>query len=46
MARDLRARGAVVGDITGIRFSPLNWSFSLDDKDLDVNYLLVAIKPH
>lgn len=44
MARDLRARGAIVGDITGIRFSPINWSFSLHDKDLDVNYLLAATK--
>lgn len=45
MARAMRAEGLMVADITGIRFSPLDWTFSLDPKDLDVNYLMVATKP-
>lgn len=42
MAADLRKRGFNAVDITGITFSPINWSFSLNSKDLDVNYLMVA----
>ncbi|MDX2095146.1 MAG: bifunctional 2-polyprenyl-6-hydroxyphenol methylase/3-demethylubiquinol 3-O-methyltransferase UbiG [Alphaproteobacteria bacterium] len=42
MAAALRQRGLRVVDVTGISFSPINWSFSLNTKDLDVNYLLVA----
>ncbi|MFZ4540514.1 MAG: bifunctional 2-polyprenyl-6-hydroxyphenol methylase/3-demethylubiquinol 3-O-methyltransferase UbiG [Rickettsiales bacterium] len=45
MARDLRQRGFNVIDTSGITFSPLNWSFSLNNKDLDVNYLMVSTKP-
>ncbi len=45
MARALRARGLEVVDITGIRFMPLDWSFAIDPKDLDVNYMMVASKP-
>ncbi len=46
MARDLRARGFAVADTSGLVFNPLGWSFSIDPKDLDVNYLLVAKKAH
>lgn len=42
MAAALRQRGITVADTTGITFSPLDWSFSLNAKDLDVNYLMVA----
>jgi 2-polyprenyl-6-hydroxyphenyl methylase / 3-demethylubiquinone-9 3-methyltransferase len=42
MAAAMRARGFMVDDITGITFSPLEWKFSLNAKDLDVNYLMVA----
>ncbi len=44
MASAMRARGFQVADITGITFSPLTWSFALNAKDLDVNYLMVATK--
>lgn len=44
MARDLRQRGFGVEDTMGITFSPLEWKFSLNAKDLDVNYLMVAKK--
>ncbi len=44
MARDLRQRGFGVEDTMGITFSPLEWKFSLNAKDLDVNYLMVATK--
>ena len=44
MAAALRQRGFHVADTTGITFSPINWSFSLNAKDLGVNYLLVAQK--
>jgi 2-polyprenyl-3-methyl-5-hydroxy-6-metoxy-1,4-benzoquinol methylase len=46
MAASLRQRGFQVSHITGISFSPINWSFSLNTKDLDVNYLLLATRPH
>lgn len=42
MARALRSRGLEVLDTTGLTFSPMNWSFSLNPKDLDVNYLMTA----
>lgn len=42
MAASLRQRGFTVVDTSGIRFSPLRWSFALDPKDLDVNYLMTA----
>ena len=42
MAAALRQRGFHAVDITGITFSPINWSFSLNSKDLSVNYLMVA----
>lgn len=45
MARELRGRGLTIIDTMGISFSPLNWKFSLNAKDLDVNYLMVAHKP-
>lgn len=45
MASALRKRGFTVTDTSGITFSPFNWSFSLNAKDLDVNYLMVAAKP-
>lgn len=45
MARSLRQRGLTVADMTGLTFSPLSRSFSLNARDLDVNYLMVAKKP-
>lgn len=42
MAAALRQRGFNASDTAGITFSPLDWSFSLNTNDLDVNYLMVA----
>lgn len=42
MAEALTKRGYAVIDTTGLTFSPLDWKFSLNHKDLDVNYLMVA----
>ncbi|MBX9726569.1 MAG: bifunctional 2-polyprenyl-6-hydroxyphenol methylase/3-demethylubiquinol 3-O-methyltransferase UbiG, partial [Rickettsiales bacterium] len=42
MAAALRKHGFETRDMTGITFSPFNWSFALNSKDLDVNYLMVA----
>ena len=42
MAASLRKHGFETRDITGITFSPISWTFSLNSKDLDVNYLMVA----
>jgi 2-polyprenyl-6-hydroxyphenyl methylase/3-demethylubiquinone-9 3-methyltransferase len=42
MARDLTSRGFEIRDVTGLTFSPANWSFILNSKDLDVNYLMAA----
>ena len=45
MTRALSAHHLTVEDVTGIRFSPKTWDFSLDAEDLAVNYLLSARKP-
>lgn len=45
MAQALTRRGFAVADTTGLVFSPRSWSFSLNPKDLDVNYLMAATKP-
>lgn len=45
MAAALRRRGLQVTDTTGIVFSPRRWSFFLNSRNLDVNYLMVANKP-
>lgn len=42
--RALRANQLQSLDITGIRYHPLQQSYSLDPKDIDVNYLLCAQK--
>lgn len=39
------AAGLVVIDRRGMVFDPLRWSFSLSDRDLSVNYLMVARRP-
>ena len=45
MAHALARRGFDVTDTQGLVFSPRHWSFSLNPKDLDVNYLMSARKP-
>lgn len=42
MAEALTRRNFTVADTMGITFSPLEWKFSLNANDLDVNYLMVA----
>lgn len=44
MARALQARGLSVCETQGMVFNPLEWKFTLNSKDLDVNYLMVATK--
>ena len=45
MAAALRHRHLSVLDTCGIIYSPLNQEFTLSNKDLDVNYLMVAHRP-
>lgn len=45
MVAALTARGVQVTDIQGLVFDPKTWKFTLNAKDLDVNYLLFAQKP-
>ncbi len=42
MANALTARQFSVVDTCGLTLNPLNWQFSLNPKDLDVNYLMAA----
>lgn len=44
MAEALMARNFTIRDTTGLTFDPLSWSFSLNPKDLDVNYFLTSVK--
>jgi 2-polyprenyl-6-hydroxyphenyl methylase / 3-demethylubiquinone-9 3-methyltransferase len=44
MAAALRTHGFHPRDVTGITFSPLSWSFSLNANNFDVNYLMVATR--
>ncbi|WP_282604185.1 bifunctional 2-polyprenyl-6-hydroxyphenol methylase/3-demethylubiquinol 3-O-methyltransferase UbiG [Pelagibius sp. Alg239-R121] len=41
----LRAQGMKVEDISGVVYNPLNESWRLSRRDLDVNYMLFATKP-
>ncbi|MBN8544347.1 MAG: bifunctional 2-polyprenyl-6-hydroxyphenol methylase/3-demethylubiquinol 3-O-methyltransferase UbiG [Alphaproteobacteria bacterium] len=45
MARALTTRGMQIHESVGMNFNPLEWKFSINNKDLDVNYLMVATKP-
>jgi 2-polyprenyl-6-hydroxyphenyl methylase/3-demethylubiquinone-9 3-methyltransferase len=42
MASALTQRGLSIHDTTGLVFDPLKWSFALNPRDLDVNYMMVA----
>ncbi|MFZ4125764.1 MAG: bifunctional 2-polyprenyl-6-hydroxyphenol methylase/3-demethylubiquinol 3-O-methyltransferase UbiG [Rickettsiales bacterium] len=44
MARALTSRGMQIHETIGMNFNPLEWKFALNNKDLDVNYLMVATK--
>ena len=41
----MRTRGLVVRRSAGMRMSPLTCAWSLDDADLDVNYIVAAQRP-
>lgn len=43
LASFVRLSGSLVQDVTGMSFCPFSWSWSLG-KDLDVNYLMCAVK--
>lgn len=45
VAAPLTAAGLELHDITGLVYSPLQDVFKLDAQDLDVNYLMVAVRP-
>jgi 2-polyprenyl-6-hydroxyphenyl methylase/3-demethylubiquinone-9 3-methyltransferase len=43
--RGLRAGGVETQEIVGVVFSPLSRAWSLNKRDLDVNYMLYGLKP-
>lgn len=43
-ARELRRAGLEVGDMTGVVYNPVNDTWRLDPKDLDVNYMMLAVR--
>lgn len=45
LAAGLRAAGLTVQDFTGVVYNPLSGKWSLDERDIDVNYIAVAVKP-
>ena len=45
LAADCRRAGLVVEAMTGLVYNPLTRTYSLDDRDVDVNYLLAARRP-
>ena len=45
VAAHLRANGMEITRMSGMTYSPLAGTWSLNDRDLSVNYLLEARKP-
>lgn len=45
LAAGMRAAGLSVQDFTGVVYNPLSGKWSLDPRDIDVNYIAVAVKP-
>ena len=45
IARHLRSGGLKVKAIAGLRYNPVDESWRADPRDLDVNYMMAAIKP-
>ena len=45
LAADCRAAGLAVEAMTGLVYNPLTKAYSLDDRDVDVNYMLCARRP-
>jgi len=44
VAAPLMTAGLDVTDVTGLIYDPLRLKFRLSDNDLDVNYLMTAVK--
>ncbi len=44
MAEALIGRGLTIRDTMGLVFDPMKWAFSLNPRDLDVNYFLTTTK--
>ena len=44
LATGLRQTGMQVTSLTGVIFNPLTGNWSLNDRDLDVNYMAVAVR--
>ncbi len=45
LAAPIRRAGMAVTEITGVTYNPLTGAWSLAPRDLDVNYMMVAVKP-
>ena len=45
LAADCRAAGLSVEAMTGLVYNPLTKAYSLDDRDVDVNYMVAARRP-
>ena len=45
LARSLRAAGLEVTEMTGVAYNPLTDGWRLAPRDLDVNYMMLAVKP-
>lgn len=43
-SRDLRGAGLSVAEITGVVYNPVNERWRLDPGDLDVNYMMLAVR--
>jgi 2-polyprenyl-6-hydroxyphenyl methylase / 3-demethylubiquinone-9 3-methyltransferase len=46
LAAGLRAEGLRIEELTGVRYDPVTGGWTLDARDLDVNYMALATKPH
>lgn len=44
LARPLKEHGLTVTDISGLIYNPLTRQFSISETDIDVNYLMVAVR--
>jgi 2-polyprenyl-6-hydroxyphenyl methylase/3-demethylubiquinone-9 3-methyltransferase len=45
LAAGLRPHGVTISEMTGVRYDPLAYEWSLAPRDLDVNYMVFAVKP-
>lgn len=45
LGRWLRAAGLDISHMTGLTYNPLTGAYRLDPRDLDVNYMIAAVRP-